>query len=228
MAATRGWAGWWQYAKFSPQGITERKRGTASYSWSVLLSYKLICMWAFSSPLRNCHRWEITGFLMGILCVQWDADISHLCIPTTWLCIKRGPRHPCLCTTSKHLARFCYPLNGIEIGYAPSDVLWCYQACVKLVDVNITFQDNSVCSLKCRSSQLKLSILTFCNFFHAILRKNSCRHYPHPCLFVPVPPVCIFRIPLMYTNRLGALYCQRMKLIYNVTGKQNTKANITR
>ena len=50
-AATRGWAGWWQYAKFSPHGITERKRRTASYSWSVLLSYKLICMWAFSSPL---------------------------------------------------------------------------------------------------------------------------------------------------------------------------------
>ena len=48
--ATRGWAGWWQYAKFSPNGITEIKRRTASYSWSVLLSYKLICMWAFSSP----------------------------------------------------------------------------------------------------------------------------------------------------------------------------------
>ena len=50
--AARGRAGWWQYAKFSPHGITERKRRTASYSWSVLLSYKLICMWAFSSPLK--------------------------------------------------------------------------------------------------------------------------------------------------------------------------------
>ena len=29
------------------------------------------------SSLRNCHRQEITGFLMGILCVQWDADISQ-------------------------------------------------------------------------------------------------------------------------------------------------------
>ena len=49
--AARAWAGSWQYAKFSPHRITERKRRTASYSWSVLLSYKLICMWAFSSPL---------------------------------------------------------------------------------------------------------------------------------------------------------------------------------
>ena len=49
----RGWAGWWQYAKFSPHWITERKRRTSSYSWSVLLSNKLICMWAFSSPLKN-------------------------------------------------------------------------------------------------------------------------------------------------------------------------------
>ena len=46
-----GQVAWWQYAKFSSHGITERKR-TASYSWSVLLSYKLICMWAFGSPLR--------------------------------------------------------------------------------------------------------------------------------------------------------------------------------
>ena len=53
--ATRAWAGWWQYAKFSPHGITERKRRTASYSWSVLLSYKLLCMWAFSSPLSVPH-----------------------------------------------------------------------------------------------------------------------------------------------------------------------------
>ena len=50
--AARGWEGWWQYAKFSPHGLTERKKRTISYSWSVLLSYKLICMWAFSSPLR--------------------------------------------------------------------------------------------------------------------------------------------------------------------------------
>ena len=32
--ADRGWAGWWQYANFSPHKITERKRRTASYSWS--------------------------------------------------------------------------------------------------------------------------------------------------------------------------------------------------
>ena len=51
MAAASGWAGWWQYAKISPHGITERKRA-ASCSWSVLLSYKLICVWAFSAPLR--------------------------------------------------------------------------------------------------------------------------------------------------------------------------------
>ena len=37
--AARAWAGWWQYAQFSHHGITERKRRTASYSWSVLLSY---------------------------------------------------------------------------------------------------------------------------------------------------------------------------------------------
>ena len=40
--AARGWAGWWQYAKFSPHGITEKKRRTASYFGCVLLSYKLI------------------------------------------------------------------------------------------------------------------------------------------------------------------------------------------
>ena len=55
--AARGWAGWWQYAKSSPHGITERKRRTASYSWSVLLSYKLRCMWAFSSPLITVLGW---------------------------------------------------------------------------------------------------------------------------------------------------------------------------
>ena len=49
--AAIGWASWWQYAKFSPHGITERKRRAASCSWSVLLSYKLICMWAFRAPL---------------------------------------------------------------------------------------------------------------------------------------------------------------------------------
>ena len=56
MAATRGSAGWWQYAKVSPHGITERKRRTASYTWSVVLSYKLICMWAISFPLRYYLR----------------------------------------------------------------------------------------------------------------------------------------------------------------------------
>ena len=50
--AFRGWAGWWQYTKISPHGITERKRS----SWSVLFSYKLICMWAFRAPLRNVPR----------------------------------------------------------------------------------------------------------------------------------------------------------------------------
>ena len=45
--AARGWAGWWQYAKISPHGITERTRRAASCSWSLLLSYELICMWAF-------------------------------------------------------------------------------------------------------------------------------------------------------------------------------------
>ena len=51
--AARGWAGWWQYAKISPHGITERTRRAASCSWSVLLSYQLICMWAFRAPLKN-------------------------------------------------------------------------------------------------------------------------------------------------------------------------------
>ena len=50
--ASRGWAGWWQYAKISPHGIIERKRS----SWSVLFSYKLICMWAFRAPLKNVPR----------------------------------------------------------------------------------------------------------------------------------------------------------------------------
>ena len=53
--AAWGRADWWQYTKFSPHGITERKRRTASYSWRLLLSYKLICMWGFSSPLM-CHQ----------------------------------------------------------------------------------------------------------------------------------------------------------------------------
>ena len=54
--AARGWAGWWQYAKISPHGITERKRRAASCSWSGLLSYKLICMWALRGPLKNVPR----------------------------------------------------------------------------------------------------------------------------------------------------------------------------
>ena len=58
--AARGWAGWWQYAKFSPHGITERKRRTASYSLSVLLSYKPMCMWAFRSPLN--FSFEVISF----------------------------------------------------------------------------------------------------------------------------------------------------------------------
>ena len=45
--AARGWAGWRQYAKISPHGITERTRRAASCSWNILLSYELICMWAF-------------------------------------------------------------------------------------------------------------------------------------------------------------------------------------
>ena len=49
--AARGWLRLLAIHKSSPHGITKRKRRTASYSWSVLLSYKLICMWAFSSPL---------------------------------------------------------------------------------------------------------------------------------------------------------------------------------
>ena len=51
--AARGWAGWWQYAKNSPHGITKRKRRAASCSWSVLLSYKLICMWAFRAQFQK-------------------------------------------------------------------------------------------------------------------------------------------------------------------------------
>ena len=62
--AARGCAGWWQYAKFSPRGITEGKRRTASYSWSVLLSYKLICMWGLSSPLQNAF--ELMSFWAGL------------------------------------------------------------------------------------------------------------------------------------------------------------------
>ena len=54
--AARGWAGLWQYAKISPHGITGRKRRAASCSWSVLLSYKLIWMWAFRAPLKNVPR----------------------------------------------------------------------------------------------------------------------------------------------------------------------------
>ena len=53
---TWGWAEWWQYAKISPHGITERKRRAASCSWSVLLSYKLICMWAFRASFKNVPR----------------------------------------------------------------------------------------------------------------------------------------------------------------------------
>ena len=57
MAATcRGWAGWWQYAKFSPHGITERKRRTAFFSWGVLLPYKLISF-TFKQYLGWIKEW---------------------------------------------------------------------------------------------------------------------------------------------------------------------------
>ena len=55
--AGRGCTGGWQYAKISPHGITERKRMVTSCSWSVLLSYKLICLWAFRAPLRGICPW---------------------------------------------------------------------------------------------------------------------------------------------------------------------------
>ena len=66
MAAARGWAGWWKYAKISPHGITERKRRAASCSWSVILPYKLICMWGFRAPLSRYHKYTLPA---GHLCL---------------------------------------------------------------------------------------------------------------------------------------------------------------
>ena len=72
--AARVWAGWWHYAKVSPHGITERKRRAASCSWSVFLSYKLICMWAFRAPLKRNRR--KTSYWGGI----WGKTISNMLI----------------------------------------------------------------------------------------------------------------------------------------------------
>ena len=55
--------------KSPPHGITERKRRAASCSWSVLLSYKLIYMWAFRAPLKkNSKFWN-----KPIVILHWES-----------------------------------------------------------------------------------------------------------------------------------------------------------
>ena len=76
--AARVLAGWWHYAKISLHGITERKRRAASCSWSVFLSYNLICMWAFRAPLT--FRYMSTFLKPSNSChvgINWIALIEY-------------------------------------------------------------------------------------------------------------------------------------------------------
>ena len=78
--AATGCPGGWQYAKISPHGITERKRMAASCSWSVLLSYKPICMWAFRAPLR-VGLCTLTVFVsLSLVGLVMNGSAAQLCV----------------------------------------------------------------------------------------------------------------------------------------------------
>ena len=58
--------------KILPSWDHWEKRRTASYSWSVLLSYKLIRMWGLSSPLKSIL------FLNPIKCIGLEHNYSNV------------------------------------------------------------------------------------------------------------------------------------------------------